>query len=111
MRARSASVNVPRYAGSRRNGTPSIVPTTISSAGCVIAILGFLFVGGPHPWRHLIDQYSAYRDNEGATLPRQTRTSMTDPDGIPAEHLSRLGLILYFDVNFVDDETPAALEL
>jgi hypothetical protein len=36
---------------------------------------------------------------------------MADPDGIPIEHQNRLGVILYFDVNFVDDETPAACEL
>jgi hypothetical protein len=36
---------------------------------------------------------------------------MTDPDGKPPEYLNRLGVILYFDVNFVDDESPAAREL
>ncbi len=31
-----------------------------------------------------------------------------DPDGIPPEHVSRLGLMFYVDTNFVDDEAPAA---
>jgi hypothetical protein len=41
--------------------------------------------------------------SEGAT--------MADQDGIPIEHQNRLGVILYFDVNFVDCETRAARDL
>lgn len=34
-----------------------------------------------------------------------------DPQGIPLEHVERLGVRFYFDTNFVTDDSPAAQEL